>query len=119
MKNSEELAAKVLRAQKVADYVRQISEVEFCMDQRDLESIFIGTKTKFVNNPIIKVDFKNVPSDIVEEIGLESVCEILNKHLENAKTEIMTIIQDVIFSGTEIGNEEVSEPEDDGFMEIN
>lgn len=114
MANSKNLAAKVLRAQRVADFVKQISEIEFCLDEKRLDSLFIGNKKVMINSPVIQIEYKNIPQDISERIGMDSICNVLNTHLENAKTEILQLVQELIFAQDDI-EEEV---EEDGFEEL-
>lgn len=116
--SSKELAEKILRAEKVAEYVRQISSVDFCMkkDESEKNNIFINTRVNgLLDKPLISLNEDDLPKVVDEEVGIEKACKILNRHLEEAKFEIIEMIQSSI-NGDEFENK--SDNEDDGFLPI-
>jgi len=66
--SSKNLAERILRAEKVAEYVRQISSIDFCMkkDSENKNNIFINTRpNSLLDKPLVSLKDKDLP-DVVE-----------------------------------------------------
>jgi tetrahydromethanopterin S-methyltransferase subunit A len=110
---SKDLANIILRAESVAEYVRQVTEIDFVMlnDADKKNAIFLRSKPSgVVDKPILLLEIP-LSEEIDKIIGVEKTCGILNKYLEDAKLEIITEIKKAIFQN-EQGKEE------DGFQEV-
>jgi len=115
---SKNLAERILRAEKVAEYVRQIYSIDFCMkkDSENKNNIFINTRPNdLLDKPLISLKDADLPDVVEKLIGVEKACSILNKHLEEAKFEIIEMIQSSIYGEDEV---EHIEEDDDGFLPI-
>lgn len=114
---SKDIAARILRAEEVSEYVKQVSSIDFCMESDKEGVIMIKSSSTGDSNPIIlKIDSEKLPDVVKENIDIEQVCAILNEHLESAKYEILETIQNNVFGDVV---EDVKEfKKEDGFEEV-
>ena len=113
---SKDLAARILRAEEVSDYVRQISGVDFCMKEDEPNVIYIRAGEDKEMIKILEVERDKLPQKVQESVDIERVCAILNEHLESAKYEAIELIQDTVFG--DVVQDVIENAKGDGFEEI-
>lgn len=101
MQESHKIAETILKAEMVANYVRQIDALDFVI-KKDENEIRIKTYKEVLESPVILLKDKEILDELKNEIGVSFVCSILNKHLENAKIEIMDKVHKSTLSSREV-----------------
>ena len=109
MQKSQELAETIFRAEKIANLVKQIDNINFCIKKSEPGKIFIKDNNHESEYAIVDTKDIEIPENMQSEINIEKICIILNDNLEEAKIEILRQIQQSILNPN---NEEILEEDD-------
>lgn len=117
--SSKDLAETIFRAEKIADLVRQIDNIDFCISEENPEKIYIRNGEGKVDKekPIIDIGDLEIPEEMQQSIGIERICMILNDALEKAKFNILKETQISVFNKLDFEEPE-SDPDDDEFIPV-
>lgn len=117
--SSKDLAETIFRAEQISDLVRQIDSLDFCVSESNPGKIYIKNGKGEVDKekPLIDIGGLEIPEEMIEQIGVERICAVLNDALEKAKFKILKEAQIAVFNKLDFEEPE-EELDDDDFIQV-
>lgn len=117
--SSKDLAETIFRAEQISDLVRQVNSLDFCVSETNPGKIYIkdGKGKVDKEKPLIDIGGLEIPKEMIDLIGVERICSVLNDSIEKAKFKILKEAQMAIFNKLNFEEPE-EEPDDDEFISV-